>query len=132
MITRDQVREAVDRLGRHYEQLPYTDLEDLAGHNEGWGTPLVQDIGGTQVTLQPLVQRTGRLRPRIAVEVFAEADELDRWWWRPCYYFERYPSGRIERFDRFGWQDVFLWGFLLVGLATLVYGVVRLALWLLR
>lgn len=70
-------------------------------------------------------------RERVTVEIFISGEAVDRWWVKPCYYFEKYPNGRIERFDRFGWQDAVLWLFLLGGIAgafVLAVKVVR-SLW---
>ena len=122
MITREQAKELVFAIGRKYEECSYAELEAMVDRYDGVPPPHEERIGDTVATLQANVDR---FRARISVEIFIDAEGMEKWWWRPCYYFERYPSGRIERFDRFGWKGVVLCLFFLFGISSIVYLVIK-------
>ncbi len=121
MITREQAKEAVHEVGRKYEQLSYSELERLVDEDDGVPPEEELLVDDTPVTFQPNLARITSRRERISVEIFMDADGMDRWWWRPCYYFEKYPTGEINRFDKFDWQDALLLAFVAVGLAGIVW-----------
>lgn len=118
MITRKQAKEAVEAVGRKYEQLSYAELERLMTAHDGSLPEGIQQIGGSEVHFCPEISEYD-LRRRIAVEVLMYADGMEKWPVGYGHYFEMFPSGKLRRFGK--WVDVLLIAFLGVGLLGIVW-----------
>ncbi len=121
MITREKTKELVDQLGKEFEDKPYNELERIIEQEDGWPAEPELIVDGTTLIFSPNVNKIGGRRERISVEIFVHADGMNKWGWRPGYYFEKYPSGKINRFDKFGWDLVVLFTILIGGSISLLY-----------
>ena len=127
MVTRNEVRELVDACGKQLEILPYAELSRLADLDEDDSNLSREHRGaGASVWTSTAVTKIEGKRERIAVEVFVSGEDPDRWAWKPCYYVEVYPSGKVDRFDRFGWRDVAFWLFVIAGICGIGFFVLEI------
>lgn len=91
----ETVQNVVRRISERYERLKYSELYALAKTEAGPWTVIDHVENGYRLQLTIQVNAFGLLRPRVSVEIVPSAAQMKQWPFVPCFYMERFASGRL-------------------------------------
>ena len=96
-LTVQDADDCIRELSQTYESMSYLQLRALSRTPEGRWSVVDRTWRGVPIRLTIQVNRFGRLRRRVSVEIVAAAEDESSWPRSPCVYWERYANGRLYK-----------------------------------
>ncbi len=106
MLSQSEASRLIEESAQELQHLSYKELVRLATRGDRAHCTIHRKLEalGETVYVNTTIERLGRFRKRLCVEMVLSAEGGAKWPVTPCVYFERFESGRLYVARAKGWE----------------------------